>query len=119
MVSCRIAPQLRDRKNFVSDAVLIPTINMAIKSLHLSLNDIAPIGGTTYIHNLKDNSQVKSSPIDMINNVLGKRDKEKVTRKKYLPVRAFRNLPTLNLTIPPPADDREFYMISDAAVNRA
>jgi hypothetical protein len=59
------------------DTVLIPAINMSVESLHLASNDIAPIGGTTWVHNLKENGQGKSSPIDRIKNVLVKRDKEK------------------------------------------
>ena len=71
------------------------------------------MGSTMWVHNLKDNGQVKSSPIDRIKNVLGKKDRSKVVKKKSSPVRTFRNLPTLKLTIPPPADDRKFYTIPD------
>ena len=91
--------------------VLILAINMAVEYLHLASNDITPMGGTMWVHNLKDNGQVKSSHIDMIKNTLGKKDKQKVTKKKYLLVRTFRNLSTLKLTIPPLADGREFYKI--------
>ena len=115
MLSCRIEPQPPGIKKSLAalDTVLIPAINMAVESLHLASNDITPIGGTTWVHNLKENGQVKNSSIDRIKNMLGKKDKEKVAKKKSSPVRTFRNLPTLKLTIPPPADDRKFYTIPE------
>ena len=36
-----------------------------------------------------------------------------MAKKKSSPVRTFRNLPTLKLTIPPPADDHEYCTIPE------
>ena len=66
--------------------MLILAINLAVEYLHLASNDITPMGGTMWVHNLKDNGQVKSSPIDRIKNVLGEKDKQKVVKKKSSPV---------------------------------
>ena len=68
------------------NTVLIPAINIAVESLHLASNNISPIDGTTWVHNLKENGQVKNSPIHRIKNVLGKKEKEKVAKKKSSPI---------------------------------
>ena len=65
--------------------MLIPAINMAVESLYLASNDITTIGGTMWVHNLKENGQVKSILIDRIKNILVKKDKEKWKRRSLHP----------------------------------